>query len=128
MPPTLTFIGHIDTPYKTLPDCPNNIQPDGPPCEVVLYSEYAPGLAGLEPGQNILLLYWFEGVDRSQLLQRPDNKPDKDPVGVFSLRSPLRPNPIAASVVQIQAIKGNRIAVNGLDSLDGTKLLDIKPA
>lgn len=128
MLPTLTFIGHLETPYKTLNDCPNNIQHDGQTCEVVLDSNCAAGLSGLKHGQNVLLLYWFEGVDRSLLLQRAGNKPDKDPVGVFSLRSPHRPNPIAASVVPIQAINGDRVVVQGLDCLDGTKLIDIKPA
>lgn len=129
MTATLKFIGTIRTPYKTLEDCPRNVDPEnGPECEVVLDEPYRDGLQGLVPGQKILVLYWFEGVDRDRVLTVRRRFPDENPRGTFSLRSPHRPNPIAAAEVVALEIGNGRIVVKGLDCLDGTKLLDIKPA
>lgn len=124
----LNQIGCIKTPYKRLEDCPNNTQADGPECEVILDEEFAPGLNGLRVGQSVLLLYWFEGVDRTLVTQAHGPRADGREVGTFALRSPHRPNPIAASTVPIQWIAEGKLGVRGLDCLSGTKLLDIKPA
>jgi len=124
---TLTFIGHIETPYETLADCPRNIQPDGPDCTLVLDPAYRDGLLGLVPGTRILVLYWFEGVKRDRMVQTRRGDPDGEPTGCFALRSPHRPNPIAAAVVAVERIEQGRITVRGLDCLNGTRLLDIKP-
>ncbi len=128
MTATLKFIGHIRTPYKVLEECPRNVSPDGPDCEIVLDQPYHDGVTGLVTGQKILVLYWFEGVDRDRVLTVRRRFPGEDPRGTFSLRSPHRPNPIAAAEVVVRSIVGGRITVKGLDCLDGTKLLDIKPA
>jgi tRNA-Thr(GGU) m(6)t(6)A37 methyltransferase TsaA len=124
----LKFIGHIETPYQTLDDCPKNIRQDGPLCALVLEPEYVEHLTGLEKGQDILVLYWFEGVDRSLALQRRFGAPEGPLLGTFALRSPNRPNPIAIGTLPIHGIAGNRIEIRGMDCLNGTKLLDIKPA
>ena len=123
---TLEFIGQIRTPYKSLEDCPRNIDPAGPLCELVVNKAMKDGVSGLIPGQKILVLYWFDDVDRSRYQQLSRKKGKR--IGVFALRTPHRPNPIAAAVVRIESIKNNRIFVKGLDCLDGTPLLDIKPA
>ena len=122
----LKFIGRINTPYKTLEDCPRNIDPTGPLCELVISKDMKDGVSGLIPGKKILILYWFEGVDRSYYLQESRRKGKR--LGVFALRSPHRPNPIGAAVVKIESIENTQIFVKGLDCLDGTPLLDIKPA
>jgi tRNA-Thr(GGU) m(6)t(6)A37 methyltransferase TsaA len=128
MTATFNFIGEIRTPYERLEDCPNNIQPNGPECRIVLKPEYRDGLTGLEPGQSVLLLYWFEGVERSLMLQRSPRCASSEPTGTFSLRSPHRPNPIAAAVLTVGDVREGGLIVQGLDCLDGTALLDIKPA
>jgi tRNA (Thr-GGU) A37 N-methylase len=80
----------------------------------------------LEIGQPILVLYWFEEVDRDTLVvERPS---DGRRAGVFSLRAPMRPNPIAAAILPVEQIDGNRVRVKGMDCLDGTPLLDVKQA
>ena len=122
----LTFIGSITTPYAKLEDCPRNIQSEGPPCQLVLDQEYQDGLAGLVPGQSILILYWLVNTDRSAVQQCTRN--GREIMGTFSLRSPHRPNPIGAAVLPIETIEDGRIVIRGLDCLNGTKLLDIKPA
>jgi tRNA-Thr(GGU) m(6)t(6)A37 methyltransferase TsaA len=122
----LKFIGRIKTPYKTLEDCPRNIDPTGPLCKLVINKNMKDGVTGLIPGQKILVLYWFEDVDRSSYQQESRKKGKR--LGVFALRSPHRPNPIGAAVVRIESIENMQIFVKGLDCLDGTPLLDIKPA
>ena len=119
-------IGIIATPYKTLAECPRNIDLDGPRCELVLREDLRDGLLGLSVGQRILILYWFEHVDRSAI--RQNSRRTGELAGVFALRTPNRPNPIGAAVLPIENISDGVISVRGLDCLNGTLLLDIKPA
>ena len=123
----LRYIGRIKTPYRTLADCPAFIDPAGPRCEIVLDRAWRDGLRGLVAGQRVLVLYWFEDVARGRLVQVP--RRGGPPRGVFALRSPHRPNPVAAGTVKIEYIARNgRVGVRGMDCLAGTPLLDIKPA
>lgn len=128
MSASLHFIGSIQTPYETLDDCPGNVRQDGPECQIILHHDYAPALMGLKAGQTILVLYWFDQSDRTLLIQRRGGRPDGEECGTFALRSPHRPNPIAAAILPIQDISDNCLTVRGLDCLNGTLLLDIKPA
>lgn len=126
MKPELNFIGHIKTPYNKIEECPNNIDPNGPPCQLVLDKDFKDGLLGLEPDQKILILYWFEKIDRTATLQ--ESMSSGEMIGTFALRSPHRPNPIGVAVVPIESIEKGEVHVKGLDCLNGTHLLDIKPA
>lgn len=123
----LKFIGRIATPYHSVSECPNNIQPDnGPTCEIILDDVYQQGLLGLNRGDQILILYWLEDAKRDELIQSWDEEtPTK---GTFALRSPHRPNPIGAAVLPIEKIENGTVTVSGLDCLNNTPLLDIKPA
>lgn len=123
---TIEAIGHIATPYKTLAECPRNIIAGGPPCRLVLHNDLRDGLTGLHAGQRILILYWFERVDRGAL--RWPSRSTGELTGVFALRTPNRRNPIGAATLTIEEIEEGCITVRGLDCLDGTPLLDIKPA
>ena len=123
---TITAIGTIATPYKSLAECPRNIDPQGPECELILKEELHEGLLGLTAGQRILILYWLEHTDRS--ITRQNSRRTGDLAGVFALRTPNRPNPIGAAVLTVEKINNSVITVRGLDCLDGTSLLDIKPA
>lgn len=126
MTATLRYIGQIRTPYRTLAECPRNVDPNGPACELEIHPDVAEGLAGLNAGDSVLVLYWLQHADRDLLVQRPPEGGHER--GVFALRSPARPNPIGAATVTIDRIADGRIRVHGLDCLDGTPLLDIKPA
>ena len=121
----LVFIGRIETPFATREACPRQGSLDGPECKIVVDARYAAGLAGLEAFQNIEVLYWMHAARRDLLVQNP--KGDGATKGTFALRSPLRPNPIATALVRLVAIAGPVITVRGLDCLDGTPLLDLKP-
>jgi tRNA (adenine37-N6)-methyltransferase len=90
--------------------------------------EYAQGLRDIAPGQRIVVLFHFdrsEAFAQDYLIQTSGDT--KRETGVFSTCSPIRPNPIGLSVVEVLAIRGTRIDVRGLDMLDGTPILDIKP-
>ena len=126
MQATIESIGHIITPYTTLDACPRNIESQGPLCELIVRDDLRDALLGLGLGQRILILYWFEQVDRSRL-QQPSRRTG-ELSGTFALRTPNRYNPIGAAVVPIEKIAGGVITVRGLDCLTGTPLLDIKPA
>ncbi len=90
---------------------------------------YREGLRDLRPGQRIVVLFHFHESPRftpELLVQKP---PHKDrPFGVFSICSPVRPNPIGMSVVEVLGVEGSVIRIKGLDMRDGTPVLDIKPA
>ena len=122
----LNFIGSITTPYHALEECPNNIQQDGPLCHLVLYPEYLDGIKGLVQGQDIMILYWLGNSHRENTSTA--YKSGKSDLGTFSLRTPHRPNPIGVAVLPIEDLEETGLTIKGLDCLNSTQLLDIKPA
>ena len=122
----LRFIGRIRTPFASRRDCPRQGDAEaGPECRIELRPEFALALEGLEGFSRIEVLYWLHEARRDLLTQSPKGR---DAVrGTFSLRSPVRPNPIGLSRVRLLARHGNVLEVRGLDCLDGTPLLDLKP-
>lgn len=122
----LFFIGVIRTPFAMRDDCPRQGDTEvGPECRIEVHPAFAPGLDGLEAYPRIEVLYWLHRARRDLLTQSPKGR---DAVrGTFSLRSPLRPNPIGTSVVRFLRREGAVLIVRGLDCLDGTPLVDLKP-
>ncbi len=121
----LYFIGRIHTPWKRREDCPKNPRETDVPCTIVLDSRWTSALHRLETASHIVVLYWMDQARRDLVLQAP--KHYSEVYGTFALRSPARPNPIALSVARLDRIEGNRLTVTGIDCLDNTPLLDIKP-
>jgi tRNA-Thr(GGU) m(6)t(6)A37 methyltransferase TsaA len=119
------FIGRIRTPWTERKQCPKNARESDAVCTVEVDTRYAPGLKDLETCSHLVLLYWMDKAPRNLVLQVPGHYGEQH--GTFSLRSPARPNPIAMSVVRLLGITGSKLQVIGLDCLDGTPLLDIKP-
>jgi tRNA-Thr(GGU) m(6)t(6)A37 methyltransferase TsaA len=95
---------------------------------IVLDPALVEGLDGLEPGHQILVLFHFHRSEGYELLQHPRGDRNQPRRGVFALRSPYRPNPIGVTTVELLAIKGNVLRVRGLDAIDGTPVIDLKPA
>jgi tRNA-Thr(GGU) m(6)t(6)A37 methyltransferase TsaA len=122
---SLYFIGRIRTPWKSRDECPKNGRESEAECTIVLDDRWLDGLKGLETVSHILVLYWMDQARRDLVLQSPRHYAERR--GTFALRSPVRPNPIAASVVRLKRIDRNTLHVVGLDCLDNTALLDIKP-
>ncbi len=122
----LWFIGRIATPWRDRADCPRRGDPEnGPLCRVTVFDPWAAGLAGLEAKGRVQILYFMDQARRDLVRQSP--RRDGSTVGTFALRSPVRPNPIASSVVTLVAVEGDTLVVRGLDCVDGTPLIDIKP-
>jgi tRNA-Thr(GGU) m(6)t(6)A37 methyltransferase TsaA len=122
---SLYFIGRIRTPWQSREQCPKNPRESSAVCTVELDPRWTPALIGLETVSHVLLLYWMDRARRDLVLQVPRHYGEQR--GTFALRSPARPNPIAIAVAQLVRIEANALYVVGIDSLDNTPLLDIKP-
>lgn len=121
----LWYIGRIRTPWTRRGECPHRGDAvNGPECRIVLDDRWIAGLCGVERHDHIQVLYWMDQARRDLVLQNP--KHGDSATGTFALRSPVRPNPVASSVVRLLAVDGPVLTVRGLDCLDGTPLIDIK--
>ena len=121
----LAFIGRIRTPWNSRLQTPRRGRVDGPLCRLELFEPWVAALDGVAQFERLEVLYWLHLSRRDLVLQSPAN--DGTVRGVFSLRSPVRPNPIGTSIVRLVGVEGATVLVRGLDCLDGTPLLDIKP-
>jgi tRNA-Thr(GGU) m(6)t(6)A37 methyltransferase TsaA len=118
-------IGYVRSPYKEKKDAPRQGRLSDTISEIVIDEQYLPGLEDIEKKLHLIVLCWFDRADRTMLKATPPH--EKIEHGVFATRSPNRPNPVAFSVVDLLAMKGNVLIVRGLDALDGTPVVDIKP-
>src|SRR5215471_8254827 len=118
------FIGVIHTPWHSRRDCPKQGSLDGPLCTIVVDHRWHTALTGFVGLRRIQVLYWMHRARRDLVLQTPFGK---STTGTFALRSPVRPNPIASSIVELVGVEGKTLRVRGLDCVDGTPLLDLKP-
>jgi tRNA-Thr(GGU) m(6)t(6)A37 methyltransferase TsaA len=99
----------------------------GEKSHIEILPDYEPGLLGVKNHKLIFVLYWMhEQKNRSTLQIRPKRDPSKPKIGVFASRSPVRPNPIGLSLVELIEQKGRELVVKGLDAHEGTPILDIK--
>jgi len=118
-------IGHVEN------DFDDPVSPDqlwATESRIVLRPGLAAGLTGLAPGQRVMIIYHFHRAGDYELLQHPRGDRSRPARGVFALRSPRRPNPIGVTTVDLLAIEGDMLRVRGLDAINGTPVLDIKPA
>ncbi|MEA3339926.1 MAG: tRNA (N6-threonylcarbamoyladenosine(37)-N6)-methyltransferase TrmO [Chloroflexota bacterium] len=97
------------------------------PTRILLNPSLTGGLLGLEPGSDIVVLYYLHRSTGYELRVHPRGDPSRPLRGVFAVRSPRRPNPIGVTTARVRCIEGNVIEVVGLDALDGSPVLDIKP-
>ncbi|MBN8892224.1 MAG: tRNA (N6-threonylcarbamoyladenosine(37)-N6)-methyltransferase TrmO [Rhodospirillales bacterium 70-18] len=121
----LIFIGRIRTPWTSRMLAPRQGRADGPVCRIEIFAPWVPALEGLGRYARIEVIYWLHLSRRDLVRQSPAN--DGSVRGTFSLRSPVRPNPLGTSIATLVAIEGDTVLVRGLDCLDGTPLLDLKP-
>ncbi len=118
-------IGIINSPYKKKEDAPRQGRYSEEISEITVFDEYKEGLHDIERKKHYYIFYWLDRAERNNFKGIPPGKSEER--GVFSIRSPARPNPIAMCLVEIVKIEGNKLSVKWLDALDGSPLLDIKP-
>ena len=119
------FIGRIRTPWSDRLECPRQGRADGPTCRLELFAPWDQGLDHVAEFERLEVLYWLHESRRDLVQQSP--RSDGNARGVFSLRTPARPNPIGTAIVNMVKMEGPVVFVRGLDCLDGTPLLDVKP-
>jgi len=121
----LVFIGAIHTPWTSRLETPRQGRLDGPICRIEVFEPWQAALDGIDAFERIEVLYWLHLSRRDLVAQSPRN--DGAVRGTFSLRSPVRPNPIGTSIARLERVESGVVLVRGLDCLDGTPLLDLKP-
>ena len=123
---TITPIGILHCDLKTREETPKNYDESEHVGTIEIYPEFLDGLEGIRIGDTIVVLFWLDRADRTVLRVHPRGDRSEPMRGVFSTRSPVRPNPIAVSELVVQEINKNILTVRGLDILDATPLIDIK--
>jgi len=121
----LVFIGRIRTPWTSREDTPRQGSYSGPVCRLEIFEPWVAALKGVDFYNHLEVIYWLHHSPRNLVLQSP--KKNGLTRGTFSLRSPVRPNPIGTSIVKLVGIEGSTVLVRGLDCLDQTPLIDLKP-
>ena len=120
-------IGRVESPLVDRASAPKQGDEGSPEAWLVFDPAVRDGLRDLESGTDVLVLTWLDRARRDVLTTRPRDDPRNPEVGVFSTRSPDRPNPIGLHRVRITAVEGLRVRVADLEALDGTPVLDVKP-
>lgn len=117
----LTPIGVVHSPFETPADAPYQGFAAESESELEVYAAHADELAGVEDVVRLTVIYWAHEADRSSLA-------GEDGVGAFTRRTPNRPNPLSVCTCTVLGVEGRRVRVSGLDAIDGSPLVDLKPA
>jgi tRNA-Thr(GGU) m(6)t(6)A37 methyltransferase TsaA len=121
-------VGIIHSTLDKLEDCPRQENENAPGATLEIFSSFLEGIADVKPGDQLIVLTWLHKADRTTLKTKPRNNPTSPLCGVFSTRSPDRPNPIGIHVVKVLAVQnGNKLYISNLEVLNQTPLVDIKP-
>jgi tRNA-Thr(GGU) m(6)t(6)A37 methyltransferase TsaA len=120
-------IGWVESPLVDRKTAPRQGDEGAPDAWIVFDDDLLEAIADLEVGTDVIVLTWLDRADRSVLTTRPRGDENRPLTGVFSTRSPDRPNPIGLHRVQIAEIRGLRVKVRHLEALDATPVVDVKP-
>jgi tRNA-Thr(GGU) m(6)t(6)A37 methyltransferase TsaA len=123
----ISTIGHVKSSLTSTADAPRQGDEGAPDAYLILDSEVHAGLDGIAVGDEIILLTWLHEADRGVLTVHPRGDLTRPEQGVFSTRSASRPNPIGLHRVRVLSLDGTRIQVSGLEAIDGTPIIDLKP-
>lgn len=118
---TLVPIGVAQTPYETPADAPHQGFADGDESEIEVFDAYADALSGIDAVHRVTVTYWAHLADRT-------THAGEDGMGAFARRSPRRPNPLGICTCLVLGVDGRRLRIRGLDAVDGSPVLDVKPA
>jgi tRNA-Thr(GGU) m(6)t(6)A37 methyltransferase TsaA len=120
-------VGWVESPLKERAQAPRQGGEGAPDAWLVFEPAVADAIRDIAAGAEIIVLTWLDRADRDVLLTRPRGDPARPPTGVFSTRSPDRPNPIGLHRVRVVATQGLRVLVRPLEALDQTPVIDVKP-
>ena len=121
-------VAWVESPLRERAQAPRQGNLGAPSAWLAVEPEFAPAVRDLRAGQQVIVLTWLDQARREELTAVPGDNPGSPPLGVFSTRSPDRPNPVGLHRAEILAVQGPRILVSELEALDGTPVIDIKPA
>jgi tRNA-Thr(GGU) m(6)t(6)A37 methyltransferase TsaA len=124
---TLRPVGIVHSPLTGLAEAPRQGDEGAPDAWISIDPEFAEAARDLQPGDVVLVLTWLHLADREVLAVHPRNDTSRPLTGVFATRSPDRPNPIGLHRVRILGVEDERLQVSGLEAIDGTPVVDIKP-
>ena len=120
-------IGTVSSNLKTLDAAPRQADEGAPEAWLVFEPEAVAGLRNIRPGDDLILITWLDRARRDVLSVHPRGDVSRTAEGVFSTRSPHRPNPLGLHDVKVTAVEGGRLRVQGLEAIDGTPIVDVKP-
>jgi tRNA-Thr(GGU) m(6)t(6)A37 methyltransferase TsaA len=120
-------IGAVSSSLRTLDAAPRQADEGAPEAWLVFEESAAAGLRNIRPGDDLVLITWLDRARRDVLTVHPRGDVSRPPEGVFSTRSPHRPNPLGLHDVHVVAVAGSRVRVRGLEAIDGTPIVDLKP-
>ncbi len=124
----LREVGRVESELLDPASAPKQGDEGAPGAWLVFEPEVAECLTGIDVGDSLELLTWLHRADRDVRTVHPRGDPAREPRGVFATRSPHRPNPIGLHRVEVEAVEGLRLRVSGLEAVDGTPIIDVKPA
>lgn len=119
-------IGRVESPLTDRAEAPKQGDEGAPEAWLVFEPGVRDGLRDIRPGTDVLVLTWLDRADRDVLVVHPRGDPGRPMTGVFSTRSPVRPNPIGLHRVHVVEVDGLRLRVRDLEALDGTPIVDVK--
>lgn len=119
-------IGRVESPLRERSEAPKQGDEGAPEAWLVFDADVGAALADLRAGDDAVVLTWLDRADRSVLTVHPRGDRSRPPTGVFSTRSPDRPNPIGLHRVRVLEVDGLRVRVGDLEALDGTPVVDVK--
>ncbi|MDF2976764.1 MAG: tRNA-Thr(GGU) m(6)t(6)A37 methyltransferase TsaA [Actinomycetospora sp.] len=124
----LRAIGRVTSTLTDRAAAPRQADEGAPDAWIVLDEDLAPAAADIRPGDELVVVTWLHEADRDVLVTHPRDDTTRPPTGVFSTRSPDRPNPLGLHTTRVLEVDGVRLHVDALEALDGTPVVDLKPA
>jgi len=120
-------VGRVASSLRDRKNAPRQPDEEAPPATLVFEPRMQPALDGVRAGDRVIVVTWLHRADRDTLRVTPRRDPRRGETGVFATRSPDRPNPIGLHETVVTAVDGLRVHVLGLEAIDGTPILDLKP-
>lgn len=120
-------VGRVESPLTEMDSAPRQGDEGAPDVWIEFQPDLLSAVEGLGPGDRIVILTWLDRANRDVLTVHPRGDVSRPSAGVFATRSPHRPNPIGLHPVQVLEVDGPKLKVSGLEALDATPVIDVKP-